>query len=312
MGVQVYTKMNILIKLFPLIFLCGKAEEYALESSSFLLYLGDHGILSVPSFEKLDCDLQTPASMYVGYGTIVRDPVSENMDRLLVCDEDDCFIQTDQGWNSYTVHKNLLRRSAAASGDGKGGQLVTGGYKGFYISSSMRYNELGWSAGPELPEEKEYHCQVEVDDKVVVIGGRGGGNIATPLTYILEEDNWRQSEKMVTARDGHSCAVLNKNVYAIGGYSYWGGGYVTSVEVFDSETETWTAAPDLPYELAFAQAFVHDASVYIIGGYNGSVYNKNVLKLHEDGWDIVTEIEPMGDRSIFPALVLDENTFNCI
>ena len=205
-----------------------------------------------------------------------------------------------------------FRRSAAATGDGKGGQLITGGYKDSYISSSMRYNELGWSAGPELPEEKEYHCQVEVDDKVIVIGGRGRGDIATPLTYILEEDNWRQSEKMVTARDGHSCAVLNKNVYAIGGYSYWGGGYVISVEVFESETETWTAAPDLPYELAYAQAFVHDASVYVIGGYNGSVYNKNVLKLNDDGWDIVTEIEPMGDRSIFPALVLDENSFNCI
>ena len=69
------------------------------------MYLGDYGLLALPSFKDIDCDMETPLPMYDGYGVIIKD----HTDRLMFCDSIDCFLQMSDGWHNSTSNINLYR-----------------------------------------------------------------------------------------------------------------------------------------------------------------------------------------------------------
>jgi N-acetylneuraminic acid mutarotase len=82
---------------------------------------------------------------------------------------------------------------------------------------------------------------------------------------------------MPTERIALSTSALDGKVYAIGGYIPRVSGYpgVTTVEVYDPETDTWTTAPDMPTGRFGLRTSVVGGKIYVIGGMDkwvGSAY----------------------------------------
>ena len=74
---------------------------------------------------------------------------------------------------------------------------------------------------------------------------------------------------MSVARHGVASAVLNGKLYAIGGIG------LSSVEIYDPSTESWSAGVALPSEVRYGTAITTNGMIYLIGGRNSSDQNIN-------------------------------------
>ena len=199
------------------------------------------------------------------------------------------------------------RLFAAASGDGAGGWLVSGG-KGVsnsdYFQTTEIYKPDGtWAAGPDLPTEFHSHCQVQVGTKVFIIGGRSVDN-TSPSTFLLENSRWKEMEKMKQPREFHACVEFLGNIYSIGGTAETGP--IATVEIYDTNTNTWKDGPELPIPLVYAQAFNYQNTLYILGGSN----NKQVFYLQptSTNWEVLNGVEVVEElRVFFPAAVVSSD-----
>jgi len=67
---------------------------------------------------------------------------------------------------------------------------------------------------------------------------------------IAGADTWTQKADMPTPRWNHSAAVVNGNIYVIGGVasepSFLNGKELSVVEEYDPATDTWTRKADMP------------------------------------------------------------------
>ena len=70
---------------------------------------------------------------------------------------------------------------------------------------------------------------------------------------------------MNEARVTHSCLLINKEVFVVGGIGR------KTVEIFNLQNETWRSGPDLPKELAYSQLVKakpsSQYSAFLIGGW---------------------------------------------
>ena len=79
-------------------------------------------------------------------------------------------------------------------------------------------------------------------------------------------------------------------IYAVGGRNWFEGEagieeeIFSSTEVFDTETEKWSAGPDLPKPLAFATAVTAPHATFILGGQTeaGNIYSVSIFKNKSD------------------------------
>ena len=77
---------------------------------------------------------------------------------------------------------------------------------------------------------------------------------------------WVEKQEMPTARYAMSAAVVDGNIYVVGGYNK---GFLKTVEMYDSVSDTWQPKADiLQKNLGVAVAAVN-GKVYAIGGWNG-------------------------------------------
>jgi N-acetylneuraminic acid mutarotase len=107
-----------------------------------------------------------------------------------------------------------------------------------------------------------------VDGKIYIFGGYGGSNRVDE--YDPSTDTWTRKSEIPTKRRGLTTSVLDGKIYVIGGYlpgTYtegWPG--VTTVEVYDPATDTWTTAPDMPTGKFGPRASAVQGKIYVIGG----------------------------------------------
>jgi len=107
---------------------------------------------------------------------------------------------------------------------------------------------------------------------------------------------WVQKTELPTSRLGCATAVVNGKIYIIGGSIYnnkSGPTYsaLSTVAVYDTRTNTWHKAADMPTPRIAAQAAVVSGDIYVLGGYNeikvrGEKYKKIVEVYHTrtDTW----------------------------
>ena len=77
-----------------------------------------------------------------------------------------------------------------------------------------------------------------------------GGAVATARAYQPQSDQWSELPPMLTARYGHTSAVINGRLFVAGGFGLTGG--LSSAEVFDFTTEKWSAIASLSRARRFA------------------------------------------------------------
>ena len=88
------------------------------------------------------------------------------------------------------------------------------------------------------------------------------------------EEEWSQVAGLNESRADCNTAVINGELYVIGGISH--NGYLDSIEKYNDKNDKWeyvTAIPNAPKGYAVA---VYDDNIYIIGGYVNGAYLRDV------------------------------------
>ena len=98
-----------------------------------------------------------------------------------------------------------------------------------------------------------------------ICGGWNEMNGHVNNTYIFSDNKFTQVSGMGVARAAHSCAVVDQNVFAVGGYNGNGSAHV---EYFSLRSLTWHTLPDLPIYANQATLTVLDGDLYLLGGTN--------------------------------------------
>ena len=77
---------------------------------------------------------------------------------------------------------------------------------------------------------------------------------------------WKQMKSMNIAKGGSASAVIGNKIYVFGGM---GAGYTlyNSAEVYNTETNEWSALPSIAMEIAYLTAGVINNKIYLVGGY---------------------------------------------
>ncbi len=103
----------------------------------------------------------------------------------------------------------------------------------------------------------------------------GGGNSGVPLSdlqrYDPVLDAWTTLSPMNTARAGAAAAVIDDGIFVIGGRQSTGGPcsggpYLTTVEKYDIDTDTWSPVAPLPSARSDLAAVAHGGKIYVFGG----------------------------------------------
>ena len=97
--------------------------------------------------------------------------------------------------------------------------------------------------------------------RVFILGGLGSGGLDSSATLELADYVWLTVSPMHTARSQHSCIEFERKIYSIGGGNSNGGvgssGPLSSVEVYDPDSDMWEPGPYLPSGVYQAQVYYH-------------------------------------------------------
>jgi N-acetylneuraminic acid mutarotase len=146
------------------------------------------------------------------------------------------------------------------------------------ISVANLTAEENWAQKADMPTQRSYFSTCVVNGKIYAIGGEidGFGDlvVSTVEMYDPKTDTWTQKADMPTSRITSTCVVDGK-IYAIGGEKThkrrigpgWGHDLIdlSTVEMYDPATDTWTQKSDMPTPRS-ASTCVVDGKIYAIGG----------------------------------------------
>ena len=117
-----------------------------------------------------------------------------------------------------------------------------------------------------------------VDGKIYVIGGVGwpqipnhpGPPLSSVEVYDPKNNRWTEIAEMPTSKALHTASVIDGKIYVIGG-GFWDNDrfiYLSTVEIYDPETDRWTREPDMPTRRSGHRTEVVNGNIYIFGGSN--------------------------------------------
>lgn len=168
-----------------------------------------------------------------------------------------------------------------------------------------------WNDLPPLPEPRSSFDAVVLGDQIFVVGGWNiqGDQEATWLTTAHSLDlsaqplQWKTLPAPPFQRRALSTAARDGKVYAIGGMQEKGGP-TTRVDVFDTQSQTWSRGPDLIGEGMDgfgSSSFAIGDHVYV------TTYNGTLQRLSSDAsqWEMLHALER--ERFFHRLLPINEN-----
>ena len=130
-------------------------------------------------------------------------------------------------------------------------------------------------------------------------------------------DEWRVISELPTPRGEFATAVVDGKIYLIGGTPFenlqgverenepgiWRGPFgMSSVEVYDPETNTWQRVVDIPTARSEPLTAVVDGKIYVLAGYVGkdnkgvNLKNLNVVEMYDPETDTWVRKQDMSRR----------------
>nr|KAG5698336.1 hypothetical protein BaRGS_010922 [Batillaria attramentaria] len=108
------------------------------------------------------------------------------------------------------------------------------------------------------------------------------------MNYDPETDTWTPISSMVTRRIGVGCAVLNRLLFAVGGFD--GQNRLSSVECYDPERNEWRTVASMNTMRSGAGVIGMDSYVYAVGGYDSTCQLRSVERynLEKNCWEFVS------------------------
>ena len=129
-----------------------------------------------------------------------------------------------------------------------------------------------WTVAPPLSTERSHCAAAALDGKLYVFGGGGPGfqALKTVECYDPAKESWTPRAPMPTARSGVVAVPFHGRVYVMGGGFKKPDGtfqFLTTVEIYDPESDSWTKGPDLLRRHAAPAATVLGGRIYLMGGH---------------------------------------------
>ena len=144
------------------------------------------------------------------------------------------------------------------------------------------FNTNNWSISQiSLPKARSGFVALTISsiyylDDIYLIGGNDGNVLRSFEIYNMNE--WISLPSMNHKRDELAAVVgPDLNIYAIGGYNNEAL-VLDSAEVYLLETEIWEEIPNMLNPRRALSAVSLPDGIYVIGGYNGTTYLKDVEK----------------------------------
>lgn len=162
-----------------------------------------------------------------------------------------------------------------------------GGFLGDVVKVTPITHTVATVAKTLLP--RRYHAAAAAGDFIYVFGGVSPTDGPLNITEIVERFDTRTGEvkklaPMPTPLRLPGAVTVGTKIYVIGG-SDRTGKYAGTVAIYDIPTDTWSAGAGMPNprECSFV---VRDASIYAVGGFNGSeaMTNVDVYRFGENKW----------------------------
>ncbi len=173
-----------------------------------------------------------------------------------------------------------------------------------------------WEPRTPMSQPRSRLATAKVGDQIYLIGGEtvDGETVSTVEVYDLQVNDWRVATPLPEALANAGAAVVNERIYLAGGSfvekTPESNRSVTSNAFleYDPATETWTRLLDLPHPLAGASLVSVGDSLYLIGGWDGSIMRDEIWRIvppTEAGeewpnWELVTRLDV--PRAFFGAL----------
>ena len=185
-----------------------------------------------------------------------------------------CFGAQD-GWIAKASFPSARFGCSGVAVDGK--IYVIGGASGVFSSAVhdvVMYDPIAnaWERKKDIPTSRFSPASVVLEGKIYVIGGAtspSGGALSKVEVYDPASDTWEKRADMPTRRFDLCAAAVGGKIYAIGGttkFDLSGNPPLSTVEVYDPVSDSWSKGTDLPAPRYGAFAGAADGKIYVIGG----------------------------------------------
>lgn len=170
-----------------------------------------------------------------------------------------------------------------------------------------------WTSMPSLTTNyTEDFAVAAIGGKLYIIGGRRGSELSQNCYVYSPPDNtWAPACNIGTPRCGLATAVVEQQLYVLGGSGQGQGGFedLDSVEVFTPNADIWSPVPDMRMQRTWLAAAATENEVFAIGGLCNSRPQSSleVFDLREQIWDILPEMQ--FTRSHLAAVVANRKLF---
>ncbi|MBN3308197.1 KLHL9 protein, partial [Amia calva] len=172
----------------------------------------------------------------------------------------ECYSPADDEWTHIRALPCPLSSHAGAVHGNK--LYVCGGSSGEVFSDSVYgyCQELDeWTTLPPLRYARGFHSMICIEDNIYVMGGvlisrtqaqrRSYSDVLVTERYCPISNQWTELSPLPVGHSQHGCAARGSYIYIIGGFSWTEEGFLSSVHVYNIETDTWSTGPTLPRPL---------------------------------------------------------------
>jgi N-acetylneuraminic acid mutarotase len=137
-------------------------------------------------------------------------------------------------------------------------------------------DENSWTTLKPMSLPRNHHDLAYLDGKLYVIGGTVGScfpggwasNVSINEVYDIPTDTWSIRAPMPTARSGLGAAVIDGQIYVIGGEGWVDelGGVLRTNEAYDPKSDTWVEKTPMPIARHGFAKGVLDGKLYAVSG----------------------------------------------
>jgi N-acetylneuraminic acid mutarotase len=156
-----------------------------------------------------------------------------------------------------------------------------------------------WETKSPLPEARANSASAAIGGKLYVVGGTNGSQTLTSelAAYDPLTDTWDTTKAALPTAGNYPQAVaINERLYVIGGHNGVAG--LTTNQVYDPNTDSWTTDTPLPDDLHAFAVGVINSQLYAVGGYRSCDTGctvPNSLEIFTLGGVLANDSDPDGD-----------------
>ena len=160
-----------------------------------------------------------------------------------------------------------------------------------------------WARAKSMNHARSGAAISVVDGKIYVMGGTGwpqipnhpGPFLSSAEVFDPKTDQWTEIIEMPTPKTGHTASVINGKIYVIGGFLWRNGPfmYLSTVEIYDPETDRWTQGADMSFGRWAHAAEVINGNIYIFGGNSAHIRPLTTVEVYGTG-EVSQSVDPIG------------------